>query len=308
MSYPNFLLIGAARAGTSALYHYLWQHPQVFMSVVKEPNFMAFPDGVPAFAGPEDDLTVARRSITDPVAYRQLFARVRRERAVGEGSTLYLYSKTAAARIRELVPNVKLLIILRDPVDRAYSSFLHMVRDGREPCATFEQALDREGARVSANWSHMWHYARMGLYAEQVYRYAKCFRAEQLAVFLYDDFQRDPQQILRKAFEFLGVDTSFVPRLGVRYNVSGRPRSARLHQFLTANGPVARAVKAALPVRLRRRMKNAVMSSNLDVAVPPLAAAIRQRLKAFYREDILRLQDLIGRGRWEWLGCGAGPG
>lgn len=133
MTLPNFLIIGAAKAGTTSLYHYLAQHPQIYMSPIKEPNFFALEERCVDFRGPGDHLYIKQFSVTELERYRSLFQGVTHEQAVGEASPLYLYSPVAPARSHRYVPEMKLIAILRHPVDRAYSAFLHLLRDEREP-------------------------------------------------------------------------------------------------------------------------------------------------------------------------------
>src|ERR671929_75877 len=135
MTMPNFFIIGAMKSGTTALYYYLEQHPEVYMSPVKEPNFFC-----------SQEQKNGADAVTDIRAYERLFRGVLGETAVGEASHCYLYEPRAAAAIRRCVPEAKLLAILRNPIDRAFSHFLHMVRTGSEPLSDFAQALREEGA------------------------------------------------------------------------------------------------------------------------------------------------------------------
>ena len=145
---PNFLVIGTGRAGTTSLYHYLAQHPQIFMSPVKEPKFFALEGHSLDFRGPGDE-RIRAETTTTLSAYRQLFDGVRDEIAVGEASTLYLSHETAPDAIARYVPDVRLIALLRDPAARAHSAFQHLTRDGWEPLAEFEEALRDEPRRIA---------------------------------------------------------------------------------------------------------------------------------------------------------------
>lgn len=148
---PTFLVIGAAKAGTTSLYHYLGQHPQVFMSPVKEPGFFALEGHPLDFRGPGDEW-LRQATTTTLEAYQKLFEGVRDEPAVGEASVLYLHHHAAPEAIARYVPDVKLVAVLRDPVERAYSAFLYQTRNGREPLADFEEALRAEPRRIADGW------------------------------------------------------------------------------------------------------------------------------------------------------------
>src|SRR5213596_607708 len=138
--------------------------------------------------------------------YQALFDGVRTEKVVGEASTWYIYDERAPRRIRHHVPDVKLVAILRNPIDRAYSAFTMMMRDGRETAASFPRALAAEDERVRAGWELLWHYRGMGFYHAQLRRYHDTFEASQMRVVLYDDFVSRPAEVVRDLFGFLGVD------------------------------------------------------------------------------------------------------
>ena len=167
MTLPNFLLIGAAKSGTSSLYHYFRQHPQIYMSPNKEPSFFAYEGKAIQLTGPGDQDFHAKRIVTDLIDYQALFGDRTNQPAIGEASILYLYAPDAPARIHHYLPDVKLMAVLRNPVDRAFSSYAHLRRDGRESIADFRLALQEEEARIKANWEHQWHYAQLGFYYTQ---------------------------------------------------------------------------------------------------------------------------------------------
>ncbi len=296
---PNFLVIGAAKSGTTALYYALRQHPEIYMSPKKEPNFFALEGDRPAYRGPGDQQAINRHSITSLAAYQRLFAGVSQEPAVGEASTSYLYHARAPERIRHYVPNAKLIVILRHPVERAYSSFLHLVRDRREPLADFAQALQAEQARIRDHWEHIWHYTRMGFYSVQLERYFNAFDAGQIRVHLYDEWVSNPLQVIRETFRFLGVDERFVPDLSLRPNVSGIPRNQLLQTLVTKLNPVEAADNPFPFTRLFAR--RAVSIANHNLVKPPIPDAVRTELGGVFREDIVKLQDLIQRDLAIWL-------
>jgi hypothetical protein len=299
MTMPNFLIIGTAKSGTTALYNYLKQHPQVYVSPIKEPKFFAYEGETLDFRGPGD--RVANSSVvTDMEAYRALFAKVSGERAVGEASPLYLYIPKASERIRHHVPEAKLIAILRNPAERAYSHFLHMFRNGREPLEDFSQALGAEAERAESGWEPGWHYKRMGFYHAQLERYFDVFGHNQLKVYLYEDLKADPVGVLKETFRFLGVEESFVADMSLKHNVSGIPKSRALHAFIRQSHPIKSVFKPFVPEQLRLRLKTNLRNRNLRQA-PPLSAEVRKELQEAYREDILKLQGLIGRDLSTWL-------
>jgi hypothetical protein len=303
---PNFLVVGAQKGGTTALYQYLKQHPEVYMSPVKEPHFFAFEGERLDLRGPRDLEILSHIAVTEVEAYRELFRGTSGETAVGEASAVYLYSPKAPERIKHHIPEAKLIAVLRHPAERAYSSFLHMVRDGREPLDDFAAALEAEEARIRGNWGHIWHYKRAGFYHAQLERYYERFEREQIRVYLHEDLDEDPAGVLRDVFRFLGVDGAFVPDTSTRHNVAGIHKSKSLHAlhaFLIEPRPIKAALKPLLPTGLRRLAVALLVNGirNRNLVKPPFPAEVRARLVEEYREDVLKVQGLIGRDLSKWL-------
>lgn len=300
MTVPNFIIIGAAKSGTTALYHYLEQHPQIYMSPKKETNFFAleaeklyFPDA------PQVKRT--QKPIDNITAYCDLFRGVADETAVGEASPWYLYHPGVPERIQHYLPDAKLIAILRNPVERAYSHFLNSVRDGAEPFTDFAQALQEEEVRVHNNLEPLrWHYQQMGFYYVQVKRYFETFDRNQIRIYLYDDLKDGPTGLLQDIFQYLAVDDTFAPNMSTRFNMSGFPKSQALHTFLKKKHPIKSVLKPFLPKELRLQITSNLQNRNLEKPAP-LSLEMRQRLVELYREDILKLQDLIQRDLAKWL-------
>jgi hypothetical protein len=291
MTMPNFLIIGAMKSGTTALYYYLEQHPEVYMSPVKEPNF---------FSSREQEN--AAGAVTHIGAYQHLFRGVSGERAIGEASHSYLYESRAAAQIRRYVPEAKLIAILRNPIDRAYSHFLHMVRSGAEPLDDFAQALREEEVGIHKERTFQ-DYIGRGLYYNQLKRYFETFPREQVRVYLYEDLSGAPLSTVQDAFRFLEVDDSFVPDVSLRRNVSGHPKYKTLDGLLRRQGRIKHAAKVYLPARLRWRLSEAfddLKTRNL-VKPPPVQSEVRRQLIGAYRDDTLKVQELIHRDLSGWL-------
>jgi len=297
MTLPNFLMIGAQKSGTTAIYAYLSQHPQVFTSENKEPGFFAFEGLQRSFAGP-DDARAGRYIVRDLERYRRLFEKVGDKARAGEASSIYLYAPQAAERIHHYIPNAKLIAVLRDPVDRAYSAYRHLVRDGRESLS-FEGGLAAEPGRTAANWHPIFHYKQRGFYYAQLRRFFELFRREQIAVYTYDEFKADPRALLKSMFAFLGINPDFRPDTSVRHNVSGVPRYRLLHAIIDRPSRAKDLAKRLLPAGAAR-LYAALMSRNIEVSEPKIAREIERALREEYREDILQLESLIGRDLSAW--------
>lgn len=300
MTLPNFLIIGAAKSGTSALYHYIRRHPEIYMSPRKETHFFAFENTDPATNGPGDTIPGAITNMND---YRQLFDGVRDEKAIGEASPTYIYLPIACERIRYHIPDVRMIAILRNPVDRAFSAFMHLTRDGREPVADFGQALALEEERIKMNWGPIWHYKKGGLYYEQVKRYFETFGPDQLKILLHDDLNHDSQAVLKEVFSFLGVSDSWMPDVSIRPNVSGVPKSERLHKFMHTlflkPNTIRSVSRKVIPEYVRWRVTTQMR--NLNITKKPMSPQVRQQLIDYFREDIGKLSQLISRDLSQWL-------
>ena len=299
MTLPNFLVIGAAKAGTTSLYHYLGQHPEVFMSPVKEPHFFALGGTGANFPSPGAEAGINRKSFADPEGYEGLFAGARGEKAIGEASTSYLYSPEAPERIKRRVPEARLIAVLRDPAERAYSTFLALRLGGREPLRDFSRALEAEEGRIRDGWEHLWHYKNLGFYHVQLSRYGKALEEGRLRVYLYEDLGADPRGVMRDAYRFLGVDASFEPDTSQRHNMSGVSNNGFLVSLVRKRHPVKTAIKPLVPATVRRRLVSGLQKRVLSR--PPFPPEVRRELVEAYREDVLRLEDLIGRDLSAWL-------
>lgn len=295
---PNFLIIGAAKAGTTSLYDYLGQHPDIFMCPLKEPKFFALEGHNLDFSGPGDQ-RANRHTITDWHSYEQLFAHTPTKRAIGEKSPIYLYDPEAPKRIKSYLPDIKIIAILRNPIERAYSNYLHMVRDSREDSHTFLDALFAEDDRIRNNWAYGWHYRSMGYYAEQIQRYLELFDSKQIKVYLYEDLRTKPQEMMYSLFDYLEVDPTFQPDMRLRENKTGLPKNPRLQLFLKYEHPLKSMAKPFLPTKLRQRMRVNIINRNLEKA-PPIDATAKAFLHDAFATDIMQLEDIIQRDLSAW--------
>ncbi|PZD73252.1 hypothetical protein C1752_02325 [Acaryochloris thomasi RCC1774] len=291
---PNFLIIGAAKGGTTSLYYYLDQHPQIYMSPLKEPRFFALEDEELNFQNP--DQSINHTSVTTLSEYHKLFDGVTHETAIGEASPLYLYSAKAVDRIAHYVPDTKLIAVLRNPVDRAYSCYKHLIA---QESLSFAEALQAEDKRIHQNWAHLWHYRQGGYYYAQLKPYFERFDRSQLKIYLFDDLIASPLDVIRDLFSFLEVDDTFTPEL-THKNVSNNPKVKILQNILSERNSLRSFAKQVVPEQLRVSVANKVRSWN-SKKFSAMPADIKEQLTKDYREDILSLQNLIERDLSRWL-------
>ncbi len=230
---PDFLIVGAPKAGTTALHAALAQHPEVFMSRPKEPKYWLC-DGAPppAWRGPGDAHS-QQEWIWRHDQYAALFSGAHPDAVRGESTPFYLWSRSAHRRFGESLPDVRLIAVVRDPVDRAYSNWMHLWCDGLEPIADFETAFNRQDDRVRAGWAPFWRYRELGMYGEQLAHLHQFVDPERILVLRYRDIVDDPPAAVDRACRFLGISPGLVatiPRDNSRSYVprdGGRPCSAR---------------------------------------------------------------------------------
>ncbi len=297
---PNFLIIGVSKAGTTSLDYYLQQHPEIYMAEGKETYFFNFENDDSRFNGPGDDERVNFRVVRTLDDYQHRFNGVTNEKAIGECCGPYMYDPKATLRIQSHLPDAKLIAVLRHPVERAYSAYMHVIREGHEQIQDFRQALQKEDERIKLNWRYMWRYTQTGYYYEQVKRYMDLFDPGQIKIYLFEeDFIDRPLWMLQSIFRFLEVDESFVPDMTRKLNSTGHAHSQVLRAILTKKNPVKEALKAVLPMKYIWRVKNKVVRKNL--IKPPMDGDLRRELIAGFREDIEKLQALIGRDLSRWL-------
>lgn len=295
---PTFLVIGAAKSGTTSLLEYLKQHPEIYASAIKEPRFFSFEGVTLDFRGPGDEVE-NRTTITSLEAYQELFAEVSTEKAIGEASPPYMYVPGTSSRIAHHVPDVKLIAILRHPADRAYSNYVEKRTRGLEPIDDFARALDEESRRIADNWSFTWHYVQRGFYHRQLEPFYGTFPREQIRVFLFEELQADPGAVMREIYRFLGVDEAYSPAVGVKYRVSGEAKSKRIQRAVRGDNLIKAAVKKVLPSSVRSSVKARMLAMN---TIPQrIPAEDRERLVGIYRTDIEKLQGLLDRDLSSWL-------
>lgn len=291
---PTFVLAGAARAGSTAVIESLRRHPDVFVTQPKEPHYLALGGGPAEFTGPDDDKTINRVAVTDEHAYLDLFREHNGALAAGEGSvsTLY-YHEHAVPRLQRLNPDARVVLVLREPVARAYSSHQYLLNRGSEPVADFEAAVEQEPLRREAGWHHLWHYTAMSHYATAVEHFVDAFGREQVGVWWYDQLAEDPRRCLCEIHEFVGVSPPSPDDLSTeRVNSSGAPRRPWLQsamQYAAKSTALRTGVRAVVPFSVRERIRNGNLARQ---DVPDRARSV---LAPRFGEDLHRLERVLGR-------------
>lgn len=273
MTLPNFLIVGAPKAGTTSLYDYLRPHPEIFMPALKEPRFFCYRG--------QDNLH--RYPVRSLAEYEALFDPVTDEKAVGEATPFYFEVEGTAARIHAVVPEARIVVALREPVERAYSTYLMQDRDtGRHRGVSFLEALERDPSIRKP-------------YYEGLRPFVELFGRERVKVLLFEAIANDTLATVQDLFGWLGVRTDFVPELGIS-NPGGTPRLKLLHDVLI-DARVRNFSRRFVPEPLVRVARD-LRSRNLQKRA--LTEEERAKGYRYFEADILKTQDLIGIDLSRW--------
>jgi len=283
MPLPNFIIFATRKAGTTSLYHYLSQHPEIYMSTLKGSRFFLFDP-----ERPERGKNIPVKSVED---YKAFFGGADKSgaRAIGEASPSYLGSEGAAQRISAIIPDVKLIASLRNPVDRSYSHYLMSMR--------YRSKRDR----VPLSAANFQTWADVGLYAKNLKPWFKLFDRSQFKIIILEEWKSDTPAMLRDLHRFLSVEEDFLPDMKTKYNTGGEPRS-RVFGSILKPRPFHIRLKPYIPETLRAAA-NRLRNVNMKKA-PPLDPELRSEMEAYFRDDILALQDMTGLDLSKWLGDG----
>jgi len=307
---PNFFIVGAPKAGTTSLYHLLDQHPQIYMSPVKEPCYFASeirPENFSAEHEPRirREAQELRQYLSGPMLekrfsgvvskwddYLKLFQNATNEKAIGEASVCYLWSQTAAQNIISRVPNAKIIIVLRDPAERAFSQYLHTVTSGLTS-QSFREQVEESVRSPGGKFDVLHPFLELGLYHQQVKRYLELFPKENLRIYFY----QEQAQIVPDILQFLCLDSSIAPDLSERHLEPRIPRAIAPSHLLKRSG-IWQGAKKMTPRALLPLFRSAIFKPRDAVDMDP---EDRQYLIGYYREDILRLSSLLDRDLTAWL-------
>lgn len=298
-SFPDFILAGPGKAGTTALYYMLRQHPQIFLPSVKEPRFFAYENTPPVYKGPEIDRIFNETTITNLDEYLRLYENTGNALAIGDASPVYMHIPKSVETIRKYIPDAKIIILLRHPSERAYSAYLHYLRDGYEKL-TFHEALLKEAERTTQNWGIAWRYFQLGLIGDQIELYLQAFDRPQIFFIRYDIFLKDNIKVLNELFSFLGVDPAFNPIL-VKTNIGGVVQQSKRYR-LAAPIRLLKMLEPVLPLKYRKvaNIWRLNLRSNTIIKPEPPREELRELTKR-YENDILKTSSLTGFDLSDWL-------
>lgn len=288
---PDFVIIGAARCGTTSLHAYLRAHPEVFMSPEKETDYFSLGD-----LPPEDvPVNAAAWRAKTRAEYERFFRDAGSARAVGEASPTYLFYPRSAERMRQAIPDAKVICVLRDPVERAYSHFALARKMGFETVLDFEAAVALEDERWAHDRSMRFTYTRASLYHDGLLEFVRRYPRERILVLRFEELASDAAAAMRRIHAFIGVAPEFVADVAIRHNRSMLPKSALVREAFGRPFRLRRFLQRNLPPRLVTHLGNLIMRPP-----PGIATAVRERLLPRFVDDVRRLESLLDRDLSAW--------
>ncbi len=299
MALPDFFIAGAPKAGTTAVHAALARHPALYMSAVKEPKFF-LTDGPPPARGGPGDVQTYREHVWRRDDYEALFDPAPAGTRRGESTPFYLYRRDAQRRIRDLIPGARLIVVLRDPVERAHSNWTHLWSAGLDPIGDFVLACAEEESRIAAGWADFWHYTSLGRYGEQLQHLYEVFPREHVLVFRYRTLVENPAKTLGQICGFLGVPQGIIAEIP-RENVTAHPPRSLRHRTLSRALRASAAVSSVVPGA-------SALTDSLERVLQrdspprqPLTWEQRQALIPRFEADIRLLEDITGDDYRDWL-------
>ncbi len=302
MSLPDFLVIGAPKAGTTALHAALAGHPQLHMSQVKEPKFFLTDGPPPRRGGGPGDVLTWREHVWERDKYEELFSGCPAGGLAGESTPFYLHNADAQRRIKALIPQAKLIVTIRDPVERAHSNWTHLWSAGLEPIHDLVRACEAEPRRAAAGWSEFWSYVGLGRYGEQLQHLYTLFPRDQVLVLRYRDIVDSPAQSLDQVCAFLDVKQGVLTELP-RENVTAHPERTLTHRtvsrMLRAGTTAGRHLPGALGTGITTPLERLLQQKGQQRQ--PVTWEERQRLIPFFEDDVRLLESMLDADFSAWL-------
>jgi hypothetical protein len=309
--FPNFFVVGAAKSGTTSIYEYLKLHPEVYMAPIKEthhfstdidntkfrPNYArSLNKDLSKFLESNMEEGIFHAFVKDRNQYVQLYKNVKDEKAIGEVTNSYLFSEVAAKNIISEFHASKIIMILRNPVDRAFSHYLMDLRIGYET-EDFLSAVKKDMARNPKGWGISNCYVEIGMYFEQVKRYMEQIPKDQLRIYFFDDFVKNPEATMKDMFRFLGVKEETTIDFGKKYNPSFIPKN-KLISKLNTQKRIKDWLKGVLPKSIKSKFKKTFYT---DKDLPKIKPEERKFLNEIFRDDVANLSQLVNRDLSNWV-------
>lgn len=285
---PTFFVVGVGKGGTTSLYHYLDEHPDIYMPVHKEPAYFVKTKPFGFWLRTLDE-------------YQKHFSGGAEMPHRGDCSTGYLYYHLEAApAIHKLVPDAKIIVIIRNPLERVRSLYWFNVKEGVESLS-LEDALASEKQRIENNWEGRYHYVEGSKTAEAITHYQNLFGKENCKVVFFDNLKEDARSLMDSIFDFLGVELIELKGHQEMHNKSGVPRSLFMVKLLKQKSFFKSALKLATPKKVRRKLKSKMETINLKNYDKNFDYTMEKSLTHEFSREIRKLEAITGRDLSHWI-------
>ncbi len=310
---PTFIVVGANKGGTTSIYHYLKQHPQVYLSPIKEPHYFSKDIDISLFNREfaqnklqdiqkyvDGDMSQEYHAafVRDWEQYQKLYKNVKDQPAIGELSTSYLYSHVAAQEIYNALGKIKIIICLRNPVERAYSHYRMNLWTGNSNEFDFYKALQNDFHHDPKVWGNAHLYVEIGQYYEQVKRYLDVFGRENVKVIFTEDLKKNAGQVIKELYEFIGVNSNFNPDTSTKYNEVYMPKYKNLTWFLNKTG-IRPFMKRFSPRFIKKLVVNMFYKTKSDKG--DITPEAKQFLLEQFSNDVALLSKLLDKDLSSWI-------
>ncbi|MDA9356896.1 sulfotransferase [Flavobacteriaceae bacterium] len=289
MKRPNFIIMGFPKCGSTALHYYLDAHPEIYMPKKKELHYFTQPNIANLNQG-SGDAVAKEGQIKNIRSYLSLFKEVKLQKAIGETSPSYINYPASFKEIKKQLNEPKIIILLRDPVKRAYSNYLHLLREQRET-ETFKEALDLEDKRKQQKYSDFWYYKFNSFYYDKVSQAIANFNS--VLILTQEELNKDTQKAISKTYRFLDVNAAFVPRnINNKYNKGGLYKKNIITNFVFGQGKTKSVLKKLVTLApWMKTFKNKIIS-NYHYKPIPIDEELESTLIQTFKNDVIKITEM----------------
>jgi len=293
---PNFILAGFPKCGTTSLFAYLEEHPEIFIPKRKEMNYFTN-HIISKLTEGKGDKIVNDYQVSSWDEYINYYTSVKKEIAIGDASPSYINFPSCFDEINKKLNNPKVIIIVRDPIKRAFSNYLHLYKKGRETL-DFYSAIQEEEKRKTLNYSPFWYYKKHSLYYDKIVQAKKSFN--EVLILTQEELKLNSKQVLKKVYDFLEVNNDFVPsNLDTTYNAGGVYKKNLITQIFTRDSYLKNIILKKLPMVVKIKPLKDKILKNFQISTPTIDLESEKFLVEYFKEDVIKLSELgINTALW----------
>ena len=289
MKKPNFIIAGFPKCGTTSLYHYLNEHPQIFMPNQKELHFFTFEILSKLKNGPRDKI-VKKTQINNSDKYLKFYREVKNEIAIGDASPSYINYPTQFPKIKEYLNDPKLIIVLRDPINRAYSNYLHLKREQRETLS-FKEAINMEEERKSKKYSDFWYYKFNSTYHDKLVKAKEIF--SDVLIITTEELSNNNEATMKKVYKFLDVDLSFKAKQNSnKFNKGGYYKKNFFTKIIFQPSIFKNLIKKVIKPTPILKILLARSASIFSIKAEQIDKETEIHLKKYFKQEVEKLKRL----------------